>query len=141
MIAQTATRIFSGLASTTCGKITFQLLYTRIDPACDQFEAAWQQGTSPRIEEYLADTPTDVREALLRELLHLEIHYESPTLRFSQLSGSPCRADPSNNFVATLLRGTGFPASIQIFSRSGSPACHHLLTAVLIGWPRNRRFH
>jgi serine/threonine protein kinase len=58
----------------------------RIDAVCRSFEAAWQAaaagGTRPRIEEYLGATAPPEREALLAELLKVELHYrrgERPT--------------------------------------------------------------
>jgi hypothetical protein len=47
----------------------------RFDQACDRFEAAWQQGERPRIEEYLAAVPEREHPLLLRELLALELAY------------------------------------------------------------------
>ena len=40
--------------------------------ACD-FECAWRDGLSPRIEDYLEDCPELERPVLLRELLFLEL--------------------------------------------------------------------
>ncbi len=48
-------------------------LEKRVDEACDRFEKAWKDGQKPRIEEYLDGAPKADREALLRELLALEI--------------------------------------------------------------------
>jgi serine/threonine-protein kinase len=50
----------------------------RIDVACDRFEAEWRAGGRPRIEEALAAADGDaaIRNALLRELLFLEIELE-----------------------------------------------------------------
>ncbi len=57
-----------------------------LDRVCDRFEAAWKQaeGTAPRLEEYLEAAPTELRAALLGELLALEVAYrrrrgEEPT--------------------------------------------------------------
>ncbi len=47
----------------------------RIDDTCDRFEAAWQIGQRPRIEDYLDVVPQPERSALLRELLALELYY------------------------------------------------------------------
>jgi serine/threonine protein kinase len=40
---------------------------------CDRFEAAWREGRSPCVEEFLAGSPTHRRGALLRELVALEV--------------------------------------------------------------------
>ena len=44
----------------------------RIDEACDRFEAAWRDGSPPRIEGYLAEALEVDRPALLGELVALE---------------------------------------------------------------------
>jgi WD40 repeat protein/serine/threonine protein kinase/tetratricopeptide (TPR) repeat protein len=69
----------------------------RVEEACDRFEAAWQTGQRPRIEDYIRDAAESVKPALLRELLALELEYrrrtsENPTLneylaRFPQFVG------------------------------------------------------
>ena len=46
-----------------------------IDAACLRFEAAWQAGQRPRIEEYLGQTQEPTRSALLAELLRLDLEY------------------------------------------------------------------
>jgi tRNA A-37 threonylcarbamoyl transferase component Bud32 len=51
----------------------------RLDATCGRFEAAWQQATAggprPRIEDYLGQASGPEREALLDELIALDIHY------------------------------------------------------------------
>jgi WD40 repeat protein len=47
----------------------------RIDEVCERFEAAWQAGQSPRIEDFLGDVEAAERDALLRELLRVELDY------------------------------------------------------------------
>ncbi|HEX8203144.1 MAG TPA: serine/threonine-protein kinase, partial [Isosphaeraceae bacterium] len=49
----------------------------RIDGACDRFEAAWQAGLRPRIEEALAAEPRDWHPELLRCLLAVELAYRA----------------------------------------------------------------
>ena len=44
-----------------------------IDRACDRFAEALQSGAEPRIEDFLAEAPADVRDLLLQELLPLEL--------------------------------------------------------------------
>jgi WD40 repeat protein len=46
-----------------------------VDAACLRFEAAWQAGQRPRLEEFLDAAPESECPALLRELLHLEWEY------------------------------------------------------------------
>jgi serine/threonine-protein kinase len=51
----------------------------RADQICDRFEAAWMaagsSGRRPRLEDYLAQTPTTGRDDVLRELILLDLHY------------------------------------------------------------------
>jgi serine/threonine protein kinase len=45
----------------------------RIDRACDRFEAAWEQGGRPRVEDYLDELDAADRPALFRDLLAAEL--------------------------------------------------------------------
>jgi hypothetical protein len=47
----------------------------RLDLLCDEFEAACLQGQAPRLEDYLSRADESDREALVRELLRLEVEY------------------------------------------------------------------
>ena len=47
----------------------------RLDRLCDEFEAQWQAGQPPSIEEYLARCPLALQPRLLAELLALELDY------------------------------------------------------------------
>src|SRR5262245_38750034 len=50
----------------------------QIDQVCQAFESAWHSGERPRVEDFLpADTPNEVRTALLRELVLLDAHYRA----------------------------------------------------------------
>jgi WD40 repeat protein len=50
-------------------------LARRIDEVCTRFEAEWQAGERPRIEDYLTGADSLVRPILLRELILLEVYY------------------------------------------------------------------
>jgi WD40 repeat protein len=52
-------------------------LERQVNAACDCFEAAWQTGGRPRLEDYLADCPGPGCPALLAELLALELAYRA----------------------------------------------------------------
>jgi tetratricopeptide (TPR) repeat protein/tRNA A-37 threonylcarbamoyl transferase component Bud32 len=59
-------------------------MIVRMDQICDRFEAAWQAGGQPRIEDYRDDLAGPGRAVLLRDLLVLELAYrrrrgEQPT--------------------------------------------------------------
>src|SRR4051794_31709951 len=47
----------------------------RLEPHCGRFEAAWQTGPPPLLEDYLAEAGDADRSHLLRELLRLDLHY------------------------------------------------------------------
>jgi serine/threonine-protein kinase len=46
-----------------------------VDQICNRFEEAWQTGSRPRMEDYLADVGDPMRSALVRELVLLDIDY------------------------------------------------------------------
>ncbi len=48
---------------------------SRIDAICDRFEADWQAGRRPRIEDYLAEVLEANRPLLIRELVEVEIDW------------------------------------------------------------------
>src|SRR5262249_28593318 len=50
-------------------------LMLRVNAACDQFEAAWQSGHTPRIEDVVGAFPGAERRAALRPLVALEVDY------------------------------------------------------------------
>jgi hypothetical protein len=50
-------------------------LAEQVDRVCSRFEAAWQAGQRPRIEDYLDGTIEPDRSALLRELLASELEW------------------------------------------------------------------
>ncbi len=47
----------------------------RLERACDRFEAAWRTGQRPRVEDFLGREPGREADALLRELVLLDIHH------------------------------------------------------------------
>jgi WD40 repeat protein/tetratricopeptide (TPR) repeat protein len=47
----------------------------QINQLCDRFEAEWQAGAEPIVENYIADAAEPARHELVRELLKLDIHY------------------------------------------------------------------
>ena len=46
---------------------------TKIDKLCDDFEAAFREGSEPRIEDYLPEETGEHVEQLFRELLYIEL--------------------------------------------------------------------
>ena len=47
----------------------------RDEAACDRFEAAWQAGPPPRIEDFVADCSSEERGRLVGKLIELDFHY------------------------------------------------------------------
>ncbi|MFO0818371.1 MAG: protein kinase [Pirellulales bacterium] len=47
----------------------------RLDSLCDQFESQWQAGAVPALDSFLAQVPPEDQQALLEELLPLDIAY------------------------------------------------------------------
>jgi eukaryotic-like serine/threonine-protein kinase len=110
--------------------------HRRVDHICDAFEAAWQAGARPHIEQYLGDAPKARRGKLLRELLALEIEYRiragdqpSPGEYLPRFPGQtavvkavflktvpPAPAAPHGTLTLTVTEG---PHKGQSFSLSG----------------------
>lgn len=53
----------------------------RIDPVCQQFEAAWQRGERPNIDDFLGRANVADREALRAELERIERAYRQRQFR------------------------------------------------------------
>jgi serine/threonine protein kinase len=82
-----------------------------IDQVCRRFEAAWQSGQRPRIEDYLGEMPEPVRAALLPQLVALEIDYRRLAGEHPQLEEYRTRfAALDLAQLATLLEPTPAPA-------------------------------
>jgi WD40 repeat protein len=56
-------------------------LARQVDEVCLRFEAAWQAGQRPAIEDYLANAQEPLRSDLLRELVKLDIEYRRTKAR------------------------------------------------------------
>jgi WD40 repeat protein/serine/threonine protein kinase len=65
---------------------------TEIDELCDRFDQALVKGTSPRIEDYLADVAESARDGLLAELLAIEVEYRT------KQDGAPDKAEYLQRF-------------------------------------------
>jgi hypothetical protein len=50
-------------------------LARRVDQVCNQFEAAWQAGQRPCLDDCLGAVPEPERPILARELIALDIAY------------------------------------------------------------------
>ncbi|MEM7453765.1 MAG: tetratricopeptide repeat protein [Planctomycetota bacterium] len=46
-----------------------------IDRICDEFEQSWQDGSNPKIEDYISDAPEQFKAELAAELVALDISY------------------------------------------------------------------
>ena len=92
-----------------------------VDDLCDRFEAAWQAGQRPRLERYLAKVPRVNREAVLEELLGLELHYrvrqgDVPRLR-EYLRRFPRDAARIESIWASAVSGAE-PADTELLDRT-----------------------
>jgi hypothetical protein len=65
-MSETSRSISAGLPSA---------LAEQVNRVCDQFEAAWQAGQRPRIEDHLGEAPDPARAYLLRELIALDVAF------------------------------------------------------------------
>jgi serine/threonine-protein kinase len=111
-------------------------LARRVDQVCNRFEAACKDGGRPRVEDFLGDAEGPERDALLRELVALEVYYRRargedcrpeeyrarfPDLNpawFAEATAGPDRtrtADTSPHPDGDGLPGTGTPAEGRLF--------------------------
>jgi serine/threonine-protein kinase len=87
----------------------------RWDEICDRFEAAWQAGQRPRVEDYLDEVPPTEQPALLPELLKLDIDYR-------RRAGEPSRAQDYTTRFPVLS-----PAWLAVLLGQRCPHCHNPL--------------
>jgi serine/threonine protein kinase/DNA-binding SARP family transcriptional activator len=100
-------------------------LLERVDQAGDRFEDAWEVGSQPRIEIYLAESPEAERALFLRELLGLELvlrrragETPSPT---EYLSRFPEHAAVIHEVFADTPAGAARPDRSEADSRATPP--------------------
>ena len=53
---------------------------------CDEFEAAWQAGKMPMLDDYLGDVEGPAREFLIRELTTVEQRYRTSTVESANMA-------------------------------------------------------
>src|SRR5262245_8492758 len=85
-----------------------------VDAACLRFEAAWQAGQRPRIEDYLGETCEPTRPALLGELLRLELEYRSRKGEQPTEEEDRCRFPGHGTLVRQVLAGLPRSALPQV---------------------------
>src|SRR5262245_4612738 len=107
-----------------------------LDRACDQFEAAWRAGQSPRLEGHLEGVPAPSRAAWLAELLAVELDWrrrrgERPTAaeylrRFPDRAAAVAVAFGADRSIAPSGHSTevdaapGFPAAGRDVERTAT---------------------
>jgi hypothetical protein len=79
----------------------------RVDEACGRFEAAWQAGQRPRIEDYLDAAAEPDRPQLLRELLAIELAYRRGQGETLWLAGYRQRFPAHDELLAEVFRAAG----------------------------------
>jgi serine/threonine protein kinase/formylglycine-generating enzyme required for sulfatase activity/Flp pilus assembly protein TadD len=83
-----------------------------IDKICRRFEAAWQAGQQPKIDDFLADTPEPERSELRRELSAIDTEYRKPAKEEPSLKVFVERLVSSGLMTAEEVEGfiAGLPA-------------------------------
>jgi WD40 repeat protein/tRNA A-37 threonylcarbamoyl transferase component Bud32/Flp pilus assembly protein TadD len=125
-------------------------LAARVDGVCDRFEAAWQAGQRPRIEDYLGDAPEPERAALVRHLIAVDAEYrqkqgEQPQAaeyraRFPALDpawvahavGPPAATQPEPAARAQPGAGTPAPAGSTLGAPAQGLRCPHCHNPILL---------
>ncbi|MFO0907170.1 MAG: bifunctional serine/threonine-protein kinase/formylglycine-generating enzyme family protein [Isosphaeraceae bacterium] len=79
----------------------------QLDLACDRFEAEWKAGNRPSIERAIDAAPPQLREALLRELLSIELAYIRRIEGAVDLSIYRSRFASALDWIADLLAHEG----------------------------------
>ena len=78
----------------------------RHDALCLEFERAWQDNLAPKLEDYLTREPED-KEALLRELLFIEVEYQRRAGERPLARDYSERFPEHNTLVTEVLRDAG----------------------------------
>jgi eukaryotic-like serine/threonine-protein kinase len=88
----------------------------KIDLVCDEFEAAWTRGETPRIEDFLDRCDAPVRELLLAELLLVDREFRI------KRGGSASRREYQHRFpdYSTVIDGLEFATIDDRVGRSSS---------------------
>ena len=79
--------------------------YVEINDACERFEAEWQSGAQPQIEQYLAEVDEGARPELARELLKLEVYYRRERGDTILVDDYTPRFPEQSSLIDTLLAG------------------------------------
>jgi tRNA A-37 threonylcarbamoyl transferase component Bud32 len=95
-------------------------LELRVDAVCEQFEAAWQSGGQPRLEDYLGGAHEPERTALLGELLRLEVEYRLRAGETLPAEEYRQRFPEHAALIESLLHRPGEPAGVASGEGEGS---------------------
>jgi tetratricopeptide (TPR) repeat protein/tRNA A-37 threonylcarbamoyl transferase component Bud32 len=95
-----------------------------VDRVCGRFEAAWQGGSRPSLEAFLADAPAELSAVLLRELVLLDLQYRR------RAGDQPGAQDYRERFphldaswlTTALAEGSAGPASATVTALDPPPA-------------------
>jgi serine/threonine-protein kinase len=115
-------------------------LARHIDRLCNRFEAAWQAGHRPRIEDYLTEVPEPDRLPLLGELVVLELTYRRRAGECLSLDEYRSRFPQSAQQIeATFdrmggLAGAGMQSTLAQSGKKGS-ADSIAISPETAGWP------
>ena len=78
-----------------------------IDRVCDSFEAAWQAGLKPRIEDYLGAVAESHRESLFGELVAREVEIRRKAGETPDLADYEERFGAYAVLIQTILNAIG----------------------------------
>jgi tetratricopeptide (TPR) repeat protein len=78
----------------------------RVDAVCRRFEASWRAGAQPRLEDYLAQAEGPEQQALLGELLRLELDYRIRSGQVPTLDEYQSRFPHAAELIGCLLATT-----------------------------------
>jgi len=79
-------------------------LKEHIDRLCLAFEDAWRAGAKPRVEDYLRDVTEGEHDALLRELLLLDVDYRRRAGEAVELAEYRARFPRNKNLIDAVFR-------------------------------------
>ena len=101
----------------------------RIDATCDRFELAWAALERPRIEEYLAEAPSDAKALLLRELLVSELALRRERGEDFALDEYVRRFVDNSDIVAEVFQSDAKRATAGPHSAPVGPVCLEIVRA------------
>jgi serine/threonine protein kinase len=85
-----------------------------VDQVCDRFEAAWQVGARPRIEDFLDGVDESLQPDLLRELLAIELDFRGRLGESPEPSEYHARFPETPDLAEAAFGGARRPVSLRL---------------------------